>query len=707
MPLHMRVARRSFLGTIAALMASSAIAVTPARRIAALGGHSDGHRAPPSGFTATIPFGFKVYRTPGTRTFTTNIILSNPLNPTSAAKTVYVDRATGNDSNAGTNSGSPKATISSGLTALNGQASGLLMVKGGRYSYAEGWAGNSPTCQNLSVVSWDGNPVYITVDQTQSWSSVDGTTYSATIAGFSAANVWDATNLTSDGDYGLLTLASSQANCQATANSYFISGTTYYVHTFDGRAPDSNIHVLGTTIGGGNGIYEQPLGALYMENLHFQGGTYGFLGRNAAAQSSGPDLYVGGTIKALNCSFKYSQGDACLVAGSFYTLYQNCVAAWAVSDGFSRHHNAPTNPPGFFIEINCIGRYCGKDNTGANNGSTNHDGSSGIRVSGYYHHNQDRNVHDVGGGASWNLGCRSSTNQNASTNANWQSGTASTGFTMYLDCCDSDGSANDLNVDVGAFIYCNEFVGDSTAVTAAGGTIALYDPDNDPVSAPSSLVSLFGVGDKGYLYDLRDGSTLYTANTATAVALNGGIGKVVDQSGNGNHLLQTALTKCPLKKNDATGYYAQFDGSNDYLSAAFSSVAMPFTRISLLRIRTYTTGRYIFEGKASGDAALEWMSPSPKISQYGGSTVNGVTPPATGTLLCVAVVHGNGTSSFVEVNGTRVTGGNPGTAATDAIVWADSISPGHESAIDVYAQIGINRVLSAGEITTVKANYGF
>lgn len=71
----------------------------------------------------------------------------------------------------------------------------------------------------------------------------------------------------------------------------------------------------------------------------------------------------------------------------------------------------------------------------------------------------------------------------------------------------------------------------------------------------------FAGGQKGYLFDFLDRSTLFqdTAGTIPALAIGDPIALVLDKSGNGNHLVQNTATRRPLVS--ASGLY--FDGIDD------------------------------------------------------------------------------------------------------------------------------------------------
>jgi hypothetical protein len=80
--------------------------------------------------------------------------------------------------------------------------------------------------------------------------------------------------------------------------------------------------------------------------------------------------------------------------------------------------------------------------------------------------------------------------------------------------------------------------------------------------------TLFASGEEGAWYDPSDLSTLFEEDGTTLASVNGPVGKILDKSGNGNHLIQTTETKCPTLKLAGGLYYLEFDGVDDGLQSA-------------------------------------------------------------------------------------------------------------------------------------------
>ena len=80
--------------------------------------------------------------------------------------------------------------------------------------------------------------------------------------------------------------------------------------------------------------------------------------------------------------------------------------------------------------------------------------------------------------------------------------------------------------------------------------------------------ALFANGEEGGWYDPSDLTTLFEEDGTTPASVDGPVGKILDKSGNGNHLIQTTETKCPTLKLASGLYYLEFDGIDDGLQAA-------------------------------------------------------------------------------------------------------------------------------------------
>lgn len=72
-------------------------------------------------------------------------------------------------------------------------------------------------------------------------------------------------------------------------------------------------------------------------------------------------------------------------------------------------------------------------------------------------------------------------------------------------------------------------------------------------SSGFSPASLFASGEEGAWYDPSDLSSMFQVDQTTPAVLGQPVGKVLDKSGNGHHLVQTNSDKCPVLRIDDQG----------------------------------------------------------------------------------------------------------------------------------------------------------
>ncbi|MEB3267608.1 MAG: hypothetical protein VKJ09_03620 [Leptolyngbya sp.] len=422
-------------------------------------------RKTPSGAPTATPYSTRVYPGTAARTFFTDVQLKQPVPESTIGNvTAYVDPVSGLDTNPGT-AAAPYKSLSKAVGII--AATLTVKAKPGLYDSALCWNGVSPSAKVIQVLPWgDGAIVSSMHHAGLTWTLSSGSMYTATIT--TVSRVYDTTNLGPDGDYLPLALVASSAVCESTPNSYFVSGTAIYVNTFDGRAPagdtvrvykNSNNCFINIAAQANSGT------VAYLENVHFEGGALAFYLRIANAAWSG-------TVLAKSCHFKYSGANGTDLSGAWTGVFQECVAASNSSDGFN-HHAIFGSTSAALVEIDCVARWNGQSTSGTNNGSSMHDlGTFCLRVGGDYHHNQDRNIHDINGSISWNIGVTSRDSQ--TNDANFCSGLSgdASPASMWLDTCTSSGSAVDLETAAGGTIYTYDLV--SGGVNAGGSTVVAY-----------------------------------------------------------------------------------------------------------------------------------------------------------------------------------------------------------------------------------------
>jgi len=81
-------------------------------------------------------------------------------------------------------------------------------------------------------------------------------------------------------------------------------------------------------------------------------------------------------------------------------------------------------------------------------------------------------------------------------------------------------------------------------------------------------LQLFLAGVQGVWFDPSDVSTLFqdAAGTIPVTADGDPAGRMLDQSGNGNHAIQTVSGSRPVYRTDGVLHWLQFDGADDFLN---------------------------------------------------------------------------------------------------------------------------------------------
>lgn len=376
------------------------------------------------------------------RVFDINNAILTDYNPTDhypfaladADSVYYVDVATGSDSNAGT----ALAPFKSLRYAIHGRTGNVLVyVKAGEYLRADGFNDPNPLCTGLIIKRWGDSGRIVSSMQFSglSWSLTSGKTNTYQTTAASATLAVDKSNLSAAGDYTRLTLQTSIDNVEANANSYYISGSTVYVHTFDNRSPDSNILVFESKR---NFLYNVADGTVWAEYLDCLGGD------RPAQVSHTLDHSKQAECHFFDCTFKYGGGtrNGFSTDGEVYSYLKLCKAEGSVADGFNYHKLASSAPP-VAVEIDCVGYSNGWNGATINNGSTMHDAGTAFRINGSYGNSEGRIVHDVGNSHSWNVNCSAvksrSVVSSPVSNVAFAAGIDTDSTKMYLyKCSDSE-----------------------------------------------------------------------------------------------------------------------------------------------------------------------------------------------------------------------------------------------------------------------------
>lgn len=419
---------------------------------------------PPTGFDSAITDAVSVYRFDSTRAFTSLSLHSELAVYDPQVSTIYVDVASGNDSNPGT----AAAPIKRLSTALARGIGGKLKIiaNGGLYNGLNGFNQTVITAiDHLEVVSGDGEKIISSCHETISWSLDTGTTYSGIHTNV-FYSIFDAATIDANGDYLRLADAGTLPACRTTVGSYYKTGTTLYVNL--GRAPDADLRVFTGVGGSGTGqfYYKKAGGTVYLEDVEIHGG---YQAAYILVETAGTT-----TVSTRRCSFKYGGANGFYNQGNVLASSQESICSFNMEDGFVYHHYSTLLGIPKGIEVDCIARSNGWNATGTNNGSTTHDGGHMLRVNGLYEDNQNRQIHDVNDSLTWMVGCVV-TDPRAGAYSNYCAGVGGGAASiMHLDGCESSGTYDLETIITGSTIYTTNFTSDGTNVS--GANVLPYTP---------------------------------------------------------------------------------------------------------------------------------------------------------------------------------------------------------------------------------------
>lgn len=416
---------------------------------------------PPSGFGYTPPF--LIYED-GSTSFRFDS-LYEAIQPSDITE-FYVSPS-GSDANSGLTPALPKRSIPAALTLSADAATPWVRINLANGDYQHGFQPGASFPNKNVIMNGAGGQLYIgsfVRGNGLSWTNTTGTTYSATRSGVYGVRSYASFN--NYGDPIKYVLAASQAACEATPNSFFVSGSTVYVNNGVGQPGQSIVLLLLAT----NTRFSVDKTLIVDAGAN---GRIDFIGSDTSC------LRVTGTsllsYYSRNTWYKFASSNCFESIGGGLTLNYGGGVSGSVNDGFNYHLNGATLPTA--IEINVSAFDCGVAAGNTQNCSSMHDGGAVIRVNSSYNGALGPVVVDVNDGTrSWNIRCDARnclTNHAGATDASWCVFTGTS--KMWLDHCTygagTSTSLYDLSVDVGSTMYLK---GTIQGTSNIAGTLTTY-----------------------------------------------------------------------------------------------------------------------------------------------------------------------------------------------------------------------------------------
>ena len=170
----------------------------------------------------------------------------------------------------------------------------------------------------------------------------------------------------------------------------------------------------------------------------------------------------------------------------------------------------------------------------------------------------------------------------------------------------------------------------------------------------------------------------------------------------GNHATQTTSAARPVLQSSGGLYYLDFDGVDDYIqTAAFASLqAQPNTLSFAFKHDSTGTYQSLADSTGSGQRHI-FRATNSTYEMYAGSFFNtGVSPTTNDT---VSVSHFNSTSSYLRINGAEAATGSVGALTWQSLRIGADLTPQYFLNGRIYSFVGVNRTLTAGEITDLES----
>ncbi|MFA5387907.1 MAG: DUF1565 domain-containing protein, partial [Candidatus Paceibacterota bacterium] len=250
--------------------------------------------------------------------------------PTTAE--LWVDVATGNDSTGTGTSAAPFKTIDKALATTS--ADTTIYVVAGIYNRIDSWRGRTPT-HNVNVIAVGGDVICSARWELSAYSLTTANTYTPTTARSLCAAAVDFSKNGPDGVPVMMTRLESQAAVEESDGGeygvFYTNGTSFWLKTFDGRAPDSDVVALLDVPNGRLSTAKK----LYCRGIIFEGGGAGAFSNATGTLSAASRQVFDG------CTFRYAaavsvaDGNGLTVLGCPLTISRGCVAYGNQADGFN------------------------------------------------------------------------------------------------------------------------------------------------------------------------------------------------------------------------------------------------------------------------------------------------------------------------------------------------------------------------------------
>lgn len=184
-----------------------------------------------------------------------------------------------------------------------------------------------------------------------------------------------------------------------------------------------------------------------------------------------------------------------------------------------------------------------------------------------------------------------------------------------------------------------------------------------------------------------------------------------DESGNGWDMVQATVNKQPTYQTNELNSLpiVRFDGVDDRMAVdGVTGLSQPSTIFIVFKQVTWTSTRFIFDGRTAGSMQFYQFPDSPKLRMYAGAADPNIDNSAVAlNTWAYATIRVNGASSFVRVNGGNQTSGsigsNTGNGFTIASTGADNLH-GHIEVAEIMIYDGAEDYVNNESYLAAKYN---
>lgn len=387
---------------------------------------------------------------------------------TSPQYLLYVNRDSGNDSTGDGSSANPYKTIKKAIDAANNGSESTYRIICQTYRFYRDEftvvdSSYSEITKNIIIEPDDLSKTILVATQqaSLSWTQEEGSTYKATRSGvvyvLNTANGRDGY-----GAYRKITQCLTLDECKATPDSWYQSGSTVYIHTNTGSAPDSR----------------------YIPCLSLSACRFNITG-NVFLRLRNFEIYTSDPCVFRNLSTNYDNrlilehisiynsrsdtlGNGFAIENIKYCILKNCKTAYNRRDGFNYHYaDMPSSDiqASYVYEENCESYENGLNDTNSNNNaSTMHEGGHIVRVNGIYQTSKGPVIADVDSSTTYMSHCKVYQGYQGNYSFNFQNASGQTNGKAVL--CDIEALGNqalDITGHTGFDVRLKNFKGNYTS----------------------------------------------------------------------------------------------------------------------------------------------------------------------------------------------------------------------------------------------------